>query len=384
MMEPCLEQGLYTLQVPLEAAAGAASRARGVPVLLFSSYSYLGLIGHPRIAKAVEAAVARYGTSAGGVRLLTGTLDLHRELEERLARFLGVEACATFGSGYDANLAVMASLFGPRDVALLDEHAHRSLHDGARMAGCRVRRFRHNDLEDLDRRLAAERRRGVSRLLVVVDGVYSMDGDQAPLEGLLEVKRRHGAFLLVDEAHSFGAVGATGRGACEAQGVDPGEIDLITGSLSKAIPSSGGFVAGSRELQIFLQHTSSPYIFSAALTPPNAAAALEAVEILQQEPEHLVRLRENTAFLSAGLARLGLFPGPAASPVLPVRLGDEWRALRWARQLMGGNLLASAVIAPAVAPGQARLRICATASHRTEHLRALLEGLAACQAMEEG
>jgi 7-keto-8-aminopelargonate synthetase-like enzyme len=207
---------------------------------MFSSYSYLGLIGHPRIATAVKEAVERYGTSTGGVRLLTGTLELHHELERELAQFLRQEAAAIFCSGYDANIAAITSLFGPGDVAILDQYAHQSIHDGVRMAQCELRRFRHNDVEDLERRLRQARNRGAQRVLIAVDSVFSMDGDEAPLAEIIELKKKYGAFLLVDEAHSIGAVGHSGRGICEQQGVVPADIDILTGSLSKAIPSSGG------------------------------------------------------------------------------------------------------------------------------------------------
>src|SRR5690606_3788836 len=222
-------ESLYTYQLPLERRSGPESGVLGSPVVMFSSYSYLGLIGHPRLEAAVQRAVQLYGTSTGGVRLLTGTLALHLELERELARFLGQEAAATFGSGYDANIAAITSLFGPGDVAILDQYAHQSIHDGVRMAGCEVRRFKHNDLGDLERRLRQAKNRGASRILIAVDAVFSMDGDQAPLADILELKRRYGAFVLVDEAHSIGAIGARGRGICEAQGIDPREIDILTG-----------------------------------------------------------------------------------------------------------------------------------------------------------
>ncbi|MBI4544270.1 MAG: pyridoxal phosphate-dependent aminotransferase family protein [Gemmatimonadetes bacterium] len=377
-----LPQALYTYQLPLSQASGPESRALGTPIIMFSSYSYLGLIGHPRIGRAVKETVDRYGTSTGGVRLLTGTLELHLELEEELARFLGQEAAAIFGSGYDANLAAITSLFGPGDVAILDQYAHQSIHDGVRMAGCEVRRFRHNDMADLERRLRQARHRGANRVLVAVDAVFSMDGDQAPLAEIIELKRRHGAFLLVDEAHSIGAIGATGRGVCEAQGIDAADIDILTGSLSKAIPSSGGFVAGSRGLKIFIQHGSAPYMFSAAMSPANAAAVLEALRILQEEPEHMEYLRCNTCTLKDGLTRLGFDTGSSATPIVPLLLGDEWRAYHWARWLLARGVFVSAVTFPAVSPGQARLRLCATAAHRAQHFERLFDALGECQQEE--
>jgi len=378
-----LPESLYTYQLPLSQAAGPDSSALGESITMFSTYSYLGLIGHPRITAAVKEAVDRYGTSTGGVRLLTGTLELHLEVERELAAFLGQEAAAISASGYDANLAAITSLFGPNSFAILDQYAHRSIHDGVQMAGCEVRRFKHNDLDDLERQLRQARNRGAKRILIAVDSVFSMDGDQAPIADLIEIKRRYDAFLLVDEAHGIGAIGRTGRGVCEEQGIDPADIDIMTGSLSKGIPSSGGFVAGSQALKIYVQHGSAPYIFSAAITPANAAATLEALRILQEEPEHMERLRENTRILKDGLHELGFDTGASTTPVVPLLLGDEWRAYRWAqRLLLEHGIFVSAVTFPAVSPGQARLRLCATAAHRPEHFERLFKGLAACRAAE--
>jgi 8-amino-7-oxononanoate synthase len=370
-----LPHSLYTYQLPLSRAAKPESGAFGEDLLMFSSYSYLGLIGDPRVAQAVEEAVRRYGTSTGGVRLLTGTLELHHELEHELAEFIGTEASAVFSSGYGANVAAITSLFGPGDWAILDRYAHRSIQDGCRMAGCEVRPFRHNDLADLERRLRQASHRGVDRVLIAVDGVFSMDGDQAPLRQIIELKEEYEAFLLVDEAHALGAVGATGRGTFEEQGVDPRRVDLITGSLSKAIPSSGGFVAGARPLMIYMQHGSAPYIFSAALTPANAAAALAGLRIIRDEPSRMERLRENARILRDGLIARGLDAGSSTSPVVPLILGDEWRAYHWARRMLEQGVMVSAVVFPAVAQGMARLRLCATAAHRPEHFDRLFAAI---------
>jgi len=378
-----LPESLYTFQLPLSQASGPESAALGRPILMFSSYSYLGLIGHPRLATAVKEAVERYGTSTGGVRLMTGTLELHLEVEQELANFLGQEAAAIFPSGYDANIAAITSLFGPNDYAILDQYAHRSIHDGVQMAGCEVKRFKHNDMEDLERRLRQAQSQGARRILIAVDSVFSMDGDQAPLAELIDLKRRYGAFLLVDEAHAIGAIGRTGRGICEEQGIDPAEIDIHTGSLSKGIPSSGGFVAGSLALKIYIQHGSAPYIFSAAVSPANAAAILESLRILQEEPQHMERLRENTRILKEGLDELGFDTGASTTPIVPLLLGDEWRAYRWAqRLLLEHGIFVSAVTFPAVSPGQARLRLCATAKHGREHFERLFEGLRECKEAE--
>ncbi len=377
-----LPHSLYTYQLPLSQKAGPHSAALGAEFVMFSSYSYLGLIGYPRIQEAVRRAVEHYGTSTGGVRLLTGTLALHQELERELADFLGQEGAAVFASGYDANIAAITSLFSQGDLALLDQYAHQSIVDGVRMAGCEMRRFRHNDMEDLERRLRQAKNRGAQRVLIAVDSVFSMDGDEVPLARVVELKKKYGAFLLVDEAHSIGAIGRTGRGICEQQNVNPRDVDILTGSLSKAIPSAGGFVAGSLGLKIYIQHGSAPYMFSAALSPANTAAILETIRILREEPEHMERLRENTARLRDGLRRLGLQTTPSTTAVVPVLLGDEWRAYTWARMLLERGIFVSAVVYPAVSPGMARLRLCATAAHREEHFARLFEGLRACQEAE--
>jgi 7-keto-8-aminopelargonate synthetase-like enzyme len=238
-------------------------------------------------------------------------------------------------------------------------------------------------MEDLERRLRQAHNRGAKRVLIAVDSVFSMDGDQAPLERLIEIKRRHEAFLLVDEAHSIGAIGRTGRGICEEQGIEPSDIDILPGSLSKAIPSSGGFVAGSRALKIYIQHGSAPYIFSAAMTPANAAASLEAIRIVRDEPEHMNRLRANARTLKDGLVERGFQVGDSNTPVVPLLLGDEWRAYRWARWLLDCGVFVSAVVYPAVSPGQARLRLCATAAHRAEHFERLFDGLEECRRREQ-
>ena len=377
-----LPESLYTYQLPLDRQCGAETGALGETLVLFSTYSYLGLVGHPRLRAAATEAIRRYGTSTGGVRLLTGTLELHHELETELAAFVGQEGAATFASGYDANIAAITSLFGSGDVAILDQYAHQSLHDGVRMAHCEARRFRHNDMGDLERRLGQARKRGANRILIAVDSVFSMDGDQAPLPELIDLKRKYDAFLLIDESHSLGAIGATGRGICEAQRIDPTDIDILTGSLSKGIPSAGGFVAGSRGLKIYIQHGSAPYMFSAAISPANAASILESLRILQDEPEHMDRLRNNAELLRDGLTARGFDIGDSTTPIVPLILRDEWRAYRYARWMLEMGIFVSAVVYPAVSPGQARLRLCATASHRPEHFDRLFDALEECRRRE--
>jgi 7-keto-8-aminopelargonate synthetase-like enzyme len=316
-IDQCRDANAYTFGLPLAAAASVRSGFAGGDLLLFSTYGYLGLNQHPRIVAAATAATRRWGTTAGGCRLLTGTLELHLETERELAGFLGTEALALYSSGYDANVAVISSLLGRHDVAVIDEKAHRSILDGCRMSGARTVRFRHNDVEHLDALLARHRAQG-ARVLVAVDGVYSMDGDIAPLAAIVEVKQRHGAFLLLDESHAIGVLGADGRGTASHTDVPAGAVDVITGSLGKAFPSGGGFAAGGRGLVNYLQHGSAPYMFSSALTPGNTAAVRETVRVLLDEPHHNEKMWKNTARLtnlvrscpSSSATRCGRTGGP--------------------------------------------------------------------------
>ena len=365
------ERGLYTYQMPLEGHTGSRVVVRGRSRLMLSCYDYLGLAGHPEVEAAAIAAIRTFGTGTGGVRMLTGTTALHHELEREIAAFKGVEAALTFGSGYLANLAVVAALVGPRDRVLIDARAHRSLHDACLLARVPVTTVPHNDLDAIER--ALRRAPAGQRTLIVVDGLYSMDGDLCPLPDLVELKRRYDAFLLVDEAHAMGVLGATGRGVHEHFGLAADAVDVWTGSLSKAIPSNGGFLAGRRDTITYLQHAAAPFWFSAALNPPAAGAALEALRVAQREPERLVSLRRNTDALRAGLRARGYDTGDSVSAIVPVLVGDEVAAWELARRLFDEGVLASAVVHPAVPRGAARLRLCATAAQSTTDLDEALD-----------
>ena len=364
------ERGLYTYQLPLEGRTGSRVVVEGRTRLMLSCYDYLGLASHPAVADAAIDAVRSFGTGTGGVRMLTGTTALHHDLEREIAAFKGVEAALTFGSGYLANLAVVAALFGPRDRVLLDAHAHRSLHDACVLARVPVTTFAHNDIAAAEDAL---RRAPAGRTLIVVDGLYSMDGDICPLPKLVELKRRYGAFLLVDEAHSLGVLGTTGRGVHEHFGIAADAVDIWTGSLSKAIPSNGGFLAGRRDVIVYLQHAAAPFWFSAALAPAAAGAALEALRVVRREPERLDALRRNAGALRAGLRARGYDTGDSASAIVPVLVGEEVAAWELARRLFDAGVLASAVVHPAVPRGAARLRLCATAAQSAADLDEALE-----------
>ncbi len=361
----------YPFQIPLEGRSGPQVLADGHPMLMLSSYDYLGLIGDPRVDAAAIEAIKKYGTGTGGVRLLTGTIDLHREMELELAAFKGTAECITFSSGYLANLAVISALFGPADRVIADALSHRSLVDACKLAGVQVQRFRHNDAESL--RQEIETPNDANRTLIISDGVFSMDGDICRLPEIVALKKEYGCFLLMDESHSFGVLGQNGRGCDEQYGIAPTDVDIWTGSLAKAIPSNGGFAAVSQELAIFLQHAAAPYIFSAALCPAAVAAVRESVAILHAEPERVRCMKASADFLRNGLKSLGYDTGYSQTPVIPVVLKEDRITAMFARKLRDYGILTTPVLFPAVAQGTARLRLCVTAAHTRPQLEFALE-----------
>ncbi|OZC03297.1 aminotransferase class I/II-fold pyridoxal phosphate-dependent enzyme [Rubricoccus marinus] len=368
---------LYTYSQPLAGPPGARADVGGREVVSASSYDYLGLASHPDVISAAADAVQRFGVGTGGVRLLTGTCDLHRELEATLAAHYSQGAALAFSSGYLANVAVLAALLGPDDVAVLDARCHRSIVDGCRLARVPVRLWRHNDVEHLDRVLS-EAAPEARKTLVVTEGVFSMDGDLGPLAEIVETAERHGAYVMVDEAHALGAVGARGEGSWGALGVDPSRVHLWTGSLSKGLGASGGFVACGADVGAFLQHGAAPFFFSQALAPASTAAALASLGVMQREPERHAALRRNADLLREGVQAAGFDVGASASPIVPVVVGDDEAAYRLARDLWEHGVWATAVVFPAVARGAARLRLCATALHTPEDIDAICAALAAC------
>jgi glycine C-acetyltransferase len=364
----------YPFQVPLQGKSGPQVQADGHSMLMLSSYDYLGLIGDPRVDAAAIEAVKKYGTGTGGVRLLTGTIDLHREMEKELAAFRGTEEVISFSSGYLANLAAISALLGPADRVIADALSHRSLIDACRLAGVQMQRFRHNDMESLRQELEAPN--DANRTLIVSDGVFSMDGDICKLPEIIALKKEFGAFLLIDESHAFGVLGKNGRGTNEHFGIRADEVDIWTSSLAKAIPSNGGFLAVSRDLAILLQHAAAPFIFSAALCPAAVAAVRESVSILSKEPERVARTSRNAELLRNGLKSLGYDVGRSETAIVPVILGDERPTAMLARRLRDFGILTTPVVFPAVPPGSSRLRLCATAAHTPAQLEFALDAFA--------
>lgn len=357
---------LYFYNQPVEEIRGGARvLVRGREMGMYASYGYLGLLGHPRINAAARKAVEKYGTGTNGVRTLAGSLSLHTELEETIASFKQTEAAVTFSSGYATNLSVVSTLMGRGDYVLSDKLNHASIVDGCLMSGAEFRRFRHNDMADLEKRLEqvpADRAR-----LVIADAVFSMDGDIIDLPAMVKLCRKYGAWLMIDEAHSVGVLGRTGRGIEEHFNM-PHSIDIKMGTLSKTIPSVGGYVAANRDIVTYLRHTSRAYIFSAALPPAQAAAANEAFKVVLDEPWRIEKLNQNTRQFLGGLKAAGFDTLLTETAIVPVLCGSDERAFVLTRECQHQDVFVLPVVSPAVPEGLARLRATITAAHEKEEI----------------
>lgn len=359
------EQDLYYYNQPVsELRGGARVIINGREMGMFASYSYLGLVGHPRINAAAQEAVARYGTGTHGVRTLAGTLDLHRELEATIADFKQTEAAVTYTSGYVTNLTVVSTLVGRGDYVISDKLNHASIVDGCLMSGAKFLRFRHNDMAALEQRL--QQASGGAKL-VVADSVFSMDGDVIDFPRMVELCQQYGAWLMIDEAHSVGVLGETGRGIEEHFGLE-GVIDIKMGTLSKTIPSVGGYVAGRADLIEYLRHASRAYIFSAALPPAQAAAALEAFKVILDEPWRVEKLRKNADQFINGLKSRGFDTLYTETAIVPVICGTDESAYMMTQYSQKQDVFVLPVVSPAVPPGLARLRATVTAAHEPEDI----------------
>lgn len=360
------EAGLYFYNQPVtELRGGARVLINGRDMGQYASYSYLGLIGHPRINKAAKDAIDKYGTGTHGVRMLAGTLDLHRELEETIAEFKRAEAAVTYTSGYVTNLTVVSSLLGRGGYVISDKLNHASIVDGCLMSGAKFLRFRHNDMDDLESRL--QKIPAGSTKLVISDAVFSMDGDVIDFPRIVELSKKYEAWLMIDEAHSVGVLGKTGRGIEEHFDME-GTVDIKMGTLSKTIPSVGGYIAGKRELIDFLSHASRAYIFSAALPPAQAAAANEAFKVILDEPWRMDKVRANAEQFIKGLQNRGFDTMETSTAIVPVLCGDDDRAFALTRAAQHKDVFVLPVVSPAVPPGLARLRATVTAAHEPDEI----------------
>jgi glycine C-acetyltransferase len=354
----------------VESAQGAWLRVDGRRVLNFSSNNYLGLANHPRLAEAARKAIDLYGMGPAAVRSIAGTLRLHTELEEKLARFKGVEATLSFQSGFCANLAAIPALVGREDLVFSDELNHASIIDGCRLSGAPVIRYAHCDAASLEQALAENRRPDSrQRALIVTDGVFSMDGDVAPLGAIAELAERHGALLMVDDAHGEGVLGRGGRGAVDHFGLH-GRVDVEVGTLSKAFGVVGGFVAGRRVVIDHLRQKGRPFLFSSALPAADTAAAVAAVEILEESDALVRKLWDNARYFKERMNRAGFDTGASETPITPVMLGEAGRAQEFSRRLFERGVFAMALAFPTVPMGKARIRVMVSAVHEREDLDA--------------
>ncbi len=362
--------GFYPYFQALDENQGPIARYEGREILMFGSNNYLGLTTHPKVREAAVEAVKKYGTSMTGSRFLNGTLKLHEELEGRLAEFLGKEAALVFTTGYQANLGMLTALVNRHAVAVVDKFAHASVHDGCRLMQGEAVPFRHNDSVDADRvisRFPTER-----GILLVVDGVYSMEGDLARLPEFVKLARKHKIRIAVDDAHGIGVMGAGGRGTAHYFGVDQ-EIDLLVGTFSKSLASIGGYVASDKKTIDFIKHFGRPMIFSASLAPSCTAAALAALEILKQEPARAEQVRKNSATLHDGLAQIGYETGDAQAAVVPVIIGEGMKTFVIWKELLDAGVYTNPVLYPAVPKDRAMLRVSCLATHTQDHLTRALE-----------
>jgi len=343
-------------------------------LVMLGSNNYLGLTNHPEVKEAATVATAIFGTGCAGSRLLNGTLDIHLELESRLANFLGREDALVFSTGFQANLGVLSCLLGRSDTVFLDALDHASIIDGCRLGFARRQKYRHNDMDDLEKRLETSSVAGKEHKgkLIVVDGVFSMEGDLADLPTLVRLKNQYGARLMVDDAHGLGVFGTHGRGTAEHFGLEH-EVDLVMGTFSKSLATVGGFICGDRTVIDYIRHEARAEIFSAAPPPPSVAAATKALEIVEREPDRRKQLWENTEFMRRELTRMGYDTGNSQSPVIPLVIGTDLDAFAMTKKLQKAGVFANPVVSPAVPPGRSMMRTSYMATHKMSHLERALE-----------
>jgi len=364
------EMGIYPYFRMISSQQDPVVIMDGKPLVMLGSNNYLGLTSHPKVKEAARDAISRYGAGCAGSRFLNGTLDIHVELEEKLAEFMGRDACIVFSTGFQANLGTIASIVGREDTIFIDKFNHASIIDGCRLSYGAVRKYNHNDMNHLEVFLKQEEeKRG---RVIIVDGVFSMEGDLAPVQELYSLARKYGARLLVDDAHGVGVMGNRGRGTCEHFGL-LGDVDLIVGTFSKSLATVGGFVVGDREVINWIKHTARTLIFSASPPPSTMASVIAALQIIDEEPELLSQLWENTHFMMKEFKNLGFDIGSSETPIIPIVVGEDQAAFIMSRKLQDSGVFVNPVISPATPPGRALIRTSYMATHRREHLEKALE-----------
>ncbi|MDE3181564.1 MAG: glycine C-acetyltransferase [Acidobacteriota bacterium] len=365
-IEKLKEQGLYQRLRILQSAQLPVARFDGREVINLSSNNYLGLTTHPKMKQRALDALEKYGAGSGAVRTIAGTMTIHMELEEKISEFKNSEASVVFQSGFTANAGTVAAIIGPEDIIISDELNHASIIDGCRLSKAQIKRFPHKDIEGCEKVLK-EIRGHKGHKLLITDGVFSMDGDIAPLPDLVKLAEEYGCIMMIDDAHSSGVLGRNGRGTVDHFGLH-GRVDIQVGTLSKAIGVLGGYVCSTRGVIEFLYHRARPFLFSTSHPPSVAASCLAAFELLDEEPQLIQQLWANTRFFKAGLERLGYNTGASETPITPIMVGDAALAHQFSHELFEAGVFAQGIGYPTVAKGRARLRTIVTATHTQDEL----------------
>lgn len=367
--------GFYPYFHPIQTAPGDEVVIDGQKCVMIGSNNYLGLVNHPKVKEAAIAAVKKYGSGCTGSPFLNGTLDIHLELQDRLAKFSNTEDALVFSTGFQTNLGTISCLGGKNDVLIIDRQDHACIVDACRLSFAKTYKFAHNDMDDLDRVLSnvrANNSRG--GIMIIVDGVFSMEGDIVDLPNLVKVAQKHEARLMVDDAHAVGVLGKTGAGTAEHFGLQD-QVDLTMGTFSKSFASQGGFIAGKHEVIDYIRHFGRALIFSASITPSSAAAVLAALDIIENEPERREKLWKNALRMQRELKALGFDIGNTATPIIPIIVGEDMACFAFWKALFNNGVFTNPVISPAVPAGQALIRTSYTATHTDAHLDRVLEVL---------
>jgi len=365
-----MKAGIYPYFHALTSGQDTEVIMDGKRVIMLGSNNYLGLTSDPRLKEAAIKAIEKYGSGCSGSRFLNGTLDLHIKLEEKLASFVKKEAALVFSTGFQTNLGIISALVGRNDYIIGDKQNHASIVDACRLSFGKLLKFKHNDMEDLERILESiPEDKGK---LIVVDGVFSMEGDIANLPEIVKLAKKYGARVMVDDAHGLGVMGEHGRGTAEYFGLED-EVDIIMGTFSKSLASLGGYVASKEDVIHYIKHNSRPFIFSASIPPANAAAAMEAINILESEPERIKKLWENAEFMKEGFKSMGLSVGGTKTPIVPIIVGDDYKAFKMTMELLDAGVYVNPAVSPAVEKGCALLRTSYTPTHTKEQLEFALE-----------
>jgi len=365
-----IEGGYYPYFKAIESGAESSVVINGRRMIMIGSNNYLGLTQHEHVKEAAIKAVEKFGTSCTGSRFLNGTLELHEELEEKLARFVNKEKALVFSTGFQTNLGIMATVAGKDDIILADRDNHASIVDGCRLSFAKTVKYRHSDMADLERLLQQYSGKGHG-LLIATDGVFSMGGDIADLPSIVKLAKKYGARIFVDDAHSMGVLGKNGRGTASHFGLDD-DVDLIMGTFSKSFASLGGFVAGEALVIDYIKHHARSLIFSASMPPSAVAAVIAALEVIEQEPERIERLWRNTRKMWEGFKKLGFNIGNTQTPIVPIIIGDDMKTFQFWKMLFENGVYVNPVVSPAVPPGMSLLRTSYMATHTDEELDTVL------------